>query len=166
MSRIRPPEIGARWVHLVGPARPSPHMIYFQRVKSPRLLAITHVDGSAAQSVNDLDNPCMSNLLREFRRQSGCGVLCNTSLNFKGHGSSTGPASCSRAPGESMSRSSATRSGGEKEQPPDRVVALDTGPVRAATDQEMDTVPASKVGDAIFGAKCNCNIGQLRAAQG
>lgn len=65
----------------------SPHMLYFQRVKSPELAAITHVDGSArAQSVNDIENPEMCALLREFRKQTGFGVLCNTSLNFKGCG--------------------------------------------------------------------------------
>jgi hydroxymethyl cephem carbamoyltransferase len=66
---------------------PSPHMLYFQRVKSPQLAGITHVDGSArAQSVNEAENPKMHALLREFRKQTGFGVLCNTSLNFKGRG--------------------------------------------------------------------------------
>lgn len=65
----------------------SPHMLYFQRVKSKVLQAVTHVDGSArAQSVNDSQNHEICQLLREFRRVSGVGVLCNTSLNFKGHG--------------------------------------------------------------------------------
>jgi hydroxymethyl cephem carbamoyltransferase len=65
----------------------SPHMLYFQRVKSPELAAITHVDGTArAQTVNDAENPLMCSLLREFRSCSGVGVLCNTSLNFKGRG--------------------------------------------------------------------------------
>jgi hydroxymethyl cephem carbamoyltransferase len=65
----------------------SPHMLYFQHVKSRHLAAITHVDGSArAQSVNETENLEMCSLLREFRRQSGVAVLCNTSLNFKGHG--------------------------------------------------------------------------------
>lgn len=66
---------------------PSPHMLYFQRVKSTKLAAITHVDGSArAQSVNDAENSAICALLREFREQSGVAVLCNTSLNFKGRG--------------------------------------------------------------------------------
>src|SRR5262249_9014032 len=44
---------------------PSPHMLYFQRVKSAGLSAITHVDGSArAQSVNDAENPRICSLLR------------------------------------------------------------------------------------------------------
>lgn len=69
------------------PDFPSPHMLYFQRVKSRELGAITHVDGSArGQSVSDAENPEICKLLREFRRQSGVGVLCNTSLNFKGSG--------------------------------------------------------------------------------
>jgi predicted NodU family carbamoyl transferase len=66
---------------------PSPHMLYFQRVRSKELSAITHVDGSArAQSVNDAQNPAICALLRKFRDQSGVGVLCNTSLNFSGRG--------------------------------------------------------------------------------
>ncbi len=66
---------------------PSPYMLHFQRVKSAALGAVTHVDGSArAQSVNDRQNPLICDLLREFRRQSGVAVLCNTSLNFKGFG--------------------------------------------------------------------------------
>ncbi len=65
----------------------SPHMLYFQRVKSPELMAVTHVDGSArAQSVNDAENPAMCALLRRFRELCGVAVLCNTSLNSKGHG--------------------------------------------------------------------------------
>jgi hydroxymethyl cephem carbamoyltransferase len=66
---------------------PSPHMLYFQRVKSNHLAAITHVDGSArAQSVSDDDNPQICELLRAFRSHTGVGVLCNTSLNFNGRG--------------------------------------------------------------------------------
>lgn len=66
---------------------PSPHMLYFQWVKSPNLKAITHIDGSCrVQTVNEQQNPEICALLREFRRQSGVGVLCNTSLNFKGRG--------------------------------------------------------------------------------
>jgi len=69
------------------PGTPSPHMLYFQRVKDVRLQAVTHVDGSArAQSVNDTESPKFCALLREFRKQSGVGVLCNTSLNFSGRG--------------------------------------------------------------------------------
>lgn len=65
----------------------SPFMLHFQMVRSSRLAAVTHVDGSArAQTVNAIQNPMMHALLREFRNQSGVGVLCNTSLNFKGRG--------------------------------------------------------------------------------
>jgi predicted NodU family carbamoyl transferase len=65
----------------------SPHMLYFQRVRSKQLAAVTHADGTArAQSVKDSENPEICALLREFSRQSGVGVLCNTSLNFSGRG--------------------------------------------------------------------------------
>ncbi|MGF6506902.1 putative NodU family carbamoyl transferase [Paraburkholderia sp. 32] len=66
---------------------PSPHMLYFQKVRNPELAAITHVDGTArAQTVNAQQNPRMHELLTQFRAQTGSGVLCNTSLNFNGTG--------------------------------------------------------------------------------
>jgi len=65
----------------------SPHMLYFQRVKTKALAAVTHIDGSArAQSVSQNENSKLWELLREFRAQTGFGVLCNTSLNFSGRG--------------------------------------------------------------------------------
>jgi hydroxymethyl cephem carbamoyltransferase len=66
---------------------PSPHMLYFQRVLSDGLKAVTHADGSArAQTVSMADNPRMHALLSAFRDRTGFGVLCNTSLNFNGKG--------------------------------------------------------------------------------
>ena len=66
---------------------PSPHMLYFQRVRSDVLPAITHVDGTARlQSVNSEQNPKVYALLTAFKTETGHGVLCNTSLNFKGAG--------------------------------------------------------------------------------
>ncbi|WP_408224995.1 MULTISPECIES: carbamoyltransferase C-terminal domain-containing protein [Paraburkholderia] len=67
--------------------RPSPHMLYFSRVKNSRLQAITHVDGSARpQTVNSSQNLKIYSLLKAFELASGYGVLCNTSLNFNGAG--------------------------------------------------------------------------------
>jgi hydroxymethyl cephem carbamoyltransferase len=64
-----------------------PYMLYFRRVTDPRLGAITHVDGSArCQTVSRSDNEALHVLLSEFAARSGIGVLCNTSLNFKGFG--------------------------------------------------------------------------------
>ncbi len=66
---------------------PSPHMLYFQHVRNRSLEAITHVDGTArAQTVNRSQDPATHELLRTFRAKTGCGVLCNTSLNFLGRG--------------------------------------------------------------------------------
>ncbi|MEX0404218.1 carbamoyltransferase C-terminal domain-containing protein [Aquibium sp. LZ166] len=66
---------------------PSPHMLYFQRVKTDAIKAVTHVDGSArAQTVTREQNPQIHALLTEFKRATGYGVLCNTSLNFSGKG--------------------------------------------------------------------------------
>lgn len=65
----------------------SPHMLYFARVRANFLRAVTHVDGSSRpQTVNQSQNPRMHALLDAFRKISGVGVLCNTSLNFNGAG--------------------------------------------------------------------------------
>lgn len=65
----------------------SPHMLYFQRVRRHGIDAVTHVDGSARlQSVSAAQNPKLHALLTAFKRQTGAGVLCNTSLNFRGKG--------------------------------------------------------------------------------
>jgi hydroxymethyl cephem carbamoyltransferase len=64
-----------------------PYMLYFRTVKSERYGAITHVDGSArCQTVTGASNPPLHGLLTAFSAGSGAGVLCNTSLNFKGTG--------------------------------------------------------------------------------
>jgi hydroxymethyl cephem carbamoyltransferase len=66
---------------------PDPYMLYFRRVTSPDLGAVTHVDGSArVQTVTPDDNEPLHDLLSAFAERSGVGVLCNTSLNFKGLG--------------------------------------------------------------------------------
>ncbi len=62
-------------------------MLYFRRVRSPRLRAVTHVDGSArVQSVTAASNPRLYSLLSAFAAQTGLGVLCNTSLNLSRRG--------------------------------------------------------------------------------
>jgi hydroxymethyl cephem carbamoyltransferase len=66
---------------------PDPYMLYFRRVRSPRLGAITHVDGSArVQSVTASSNPRLHSLLNAFAAETGLGVLCNTSLNHSRRG--------------------------------------------------------------------------------
>ncbi len=68
-------------------ASPDPHMLYFRRVTEPALAAVTHVDGTArAQTVTRDGNPRLHDLLSAFAGLTGLGVLCNTSLNFKGYG--------------------------------------------------------------------------------
>ncbi len=65
----------------------SPHMLYFQKVKTEALAAVTHVDGSArGQTVNREQNERMYMLLSAFKELTKYGVLCNTSLNFNGTG--------------------------------------------------------------------------------
>ena len=64
-----------------------PYMLYFRYVRSSELKAVTHVDGSArVQTVSREGNRRLHDLLSAFAAKHGAGVLCNTSLNFKGRG--------------------------------------------------------------------------------
>ncbi len=66
---------------------PSPHMLQVQKVTDTCLAAVTHSDGSArVQTVSRAQNQLLYDLLVEFKRATGVGVLCNTSLNFPGAG--------------------------------------------------------------------------------
>ena len=87
--------------------RPSPYMLLVADVKKERQInvesqrgipmrerinqvrsdvpAITHVDFSARiQTVDGVDNPGFFAILSAFERQTGCGVLINTSFNVRG----------------------------------------------------------------------------------
>jgi hydroxymethyl cephem carbamoyltransferase len=65
----------------------SPYMLHFYKVTSKLLPAVTHVDRSARfQTVNESQNEPLFRLLNSFKKKTGVGVLCNTSLNFKGKG--------------------------------------------------------------------------------
>lgn len=58
-----------------------------KRVNIPRsaLPAITHVDNSARlQTIDERRHGRFCRLLREFKRQTGCGVMINTSFNIRG----------------------------------------------------------------------------------
>ena len=64
-----------------------PYMLYFRHARGPELGAVTHVDGSArVQTVSRNTNPGLHDLLNAFAERRGAGVLCNTSLNFRGRG--------------------------------------------------------------------------------
>jgi len=64
-----------------------PYMLFFRMTTSTRLKAVTHVDGSArCQTVTPQTNGRLHELLSAFAERSGIGVLCNTSLNYKGRG--------------------------------------------------------------------------------
>lgn len=65
----------------------SPHMLYTYQAATPDLRAVTHVNGTARlQTVSPSTNRALHELLSAFKRHTGCGVLCNTSLNFNGRG--------------------------------------------------------------------------------
>ncbi|MEW1626616.1 carbamoyltransferase C-terminal domain-containing protein [Streptomyces sp. NPDC089173] len=64
-----------------------PYMLFFNRVTTEELKAVTHIDGSArTQTVTHERNPGIATLLEAFRDITGFSVLCNTSLNFNGRG--------------------------------------------------------------------------------
>lgn len=65
----------------------SPFMLFTFKARTDVLAAVTHVNGSARlQTVNSDTNAVMYELLAAFKRRTGYGVLCNTSLNFSGKG--------------------------------------------------------------------------------
>lgn len=73
--------------HLVNGPVLSEHMLFFTHVTDPRLPAATHVDGSARpQVVTETHEPTLHALLQAVGRRSGIDALCNTSLNYPGHG--------------------------------------------------------------------------------
>jgi carbamoyltransferase len=54
-------------------------------VKRSTIPAVTHVDMSARiQSVDEKRNRRFCRLIREFKKQTGCGVIINTSFNIRG----------------------------------------------------------------------------------
>ena len=65
----------------------SQHMLYTYCATTDKLAAVTHVNGTARlQTVTSTSNKALFNLLTAFKARTGYGVLCNTSLNFKGKG--------------------------------------------------------------------------------
>ena len=77
-------EDAKRWF---GCDNPSPFMLYTYSVRTDKLEAVTHVNSTARlQTVSSDSNIEMYELLKEFKLRTGYGVLCNTSLNFKGRG--------------------------------------------------------------------------------
>ena len=66
---------------------PSPFMLYTYLVSTDALGAVTHVNQTARiQTVSSSTNNHLYELLTAFKARTGYGVLCNTSLNFKGKG--------------------------------------------------------------------------------
>lgn len=77
-------EEAARWF---GCDQASPFMLYTYRAQTDALAAVTHVNGTARiQTVSAETNRHMYDLLSAFKVRTGYGILCNTSLNFKGRG--------------------------------------------------------------------------------
>jgi len=65
----------------------SPHMLFTYRATTAALPAVTHVNGTARiQTVTPATNGSLHDLLVAFKRRTGYGVLCNTSLNLSGKG--------------------------------------------------------------------------------
>ena len=77
-------EEAARWFDC---DHASPFMLYTHRVRTDALAAVTHVNRTARiQTVSSVSNRNLYQLLVAFQARTGYGVLCNTSLNFKGRG--------------------------------------------------------------------------------
>jgi predicted NodU family carbamoyl transferase len=77
-------EDARRWF---GCKEESPYMLYTYRATDGDLPAVTHVNGTARlQTVTPTSNRELYDLLTAFKARTGYGVLCNTSLNFKGKG--------------------------------------------------------------------------------
>jgi predicted NodU family carbamoyl transferase len=77
-------EEASRWF---GCDQASPFMLFTHRVRTNALAAVTHVNGTARiQTVSSSTNRNLYDLLVAFKKRTGYGVLCNTSLNFNGRG--------------------------------------------------------------------------------
>jgi carbamoyltransferase len=62
----------------------NPFMLYVAKVKTDKLAAITHIDGTCRiQTVNE-KNLIFQKLLQAFYEITGCPILLNTSLNIAG----------------------------------------------------------------------------------
>ncbi|GAB4483823.1 MAG: carbamoyltransferase [Thermodesulfovibrionales bacterium] len=82
--------------------RPSPYMLVTAPVRSEKIPAVTHYDGSArVQTVARGTNPGLHALLTEFRKLTGVPVLLNTSLNIRGEPIAMTPSHALRAYRES-----------------------------------------------------------------
>jgi carbamoyltransferase len=71
------------------PGTPDPYMLFDHRVRAAwmsRIPAVLHLDGTARLQTVDDDDPVLASVLREYHRQSGIPVLCNTSANHNGRG--------------------------------------------------------------------------------
>jgi len=68
--------------------RESPYMLLVADVhpgKRREIPAVTHVDGSARiQTISASQNPRYHRLIAEFEKNTGCGVIINTSFNVRG----------------------------------------------------------------------------------
>jgi len=77
-------EDAERWF---GCSEESPYMLFTYQASTDELKAVTHINGSARiQTVTEGSNRPLYELLTAFKRKTGFGVLCNTSLNFNGRG--------------------------------------------------------------------------------
>jgi carbamoyltransferase len=75
-------EEASRWFD--GAPLPSPHMLFNARVKSDRIPAITHVDGTARIQTVDASNGEYRRLIERFFELTGVPVILNTSFNGPG----------------------------------------------------------------------------------
>lgn len=72
------------------PGTPDPYMLYEHKVRQNwknKVPAICHLDGTARlQTVSEVENPTIFELLSHYKKLSGVPLLCNTSANHNGCG--------------------------------------------------------------------------------
>jgi carbamoyltransferase len=81
----------------------SPYMLFTHRARKPAAIgAAVHVDGtSRVQTVNRQQNAYLFDILQQFERLTGVGVLINTSFNVKGEPIVSSPSDALRTFAES-----------------------------------------------------------------
>lgn len=75
---------------IFSPGTPDPYMLFDHSVNHEwreKIPAVVHLDGTARlQTIGDDDCSVVRELLYEFKKLTGIGVLCNTSANMNGSG--------------------------------------------------------------------------------
>lgn len=70
---------------LIGQDTPSPYMLLIADLRTDTIPAVTHVNNTGRlQTINREQNAKYYDLINEFKKQTGCSVIINTSFNRRG----------------------------------------------------------------------------------